>query len=354
VYSPDEIAIVHVMNRVVRGYFLMGADPLTGKNYDHRKKWIESLLQRFAAIFGIDLLCFAIMSNHFHLILRSRPDVVETWDSTEVARRWMLLCPKRKEKDGSAKEPSEAELNVIRNDAKKLKQIRRRLSDISWWMRLLCQRVAQNANREEEAPAGKFWQNRFRSVRLLDEEAILACAAYVDLNPIRAAMAEKLEESQHTSVLLRLETLADDCQPVANPQPPSVGAEECVGSRPDSMLSPVEIDELHDTLGAQPCSTGDRCSQKGFLPMSAMAYVQLLDWTARQLATGKPGCTPADAPPILKRLRLEPTVWCTLVSQFRSLFGFVAGRPQRVDNHRSSRSGNRFSLPQATRELLTA
>ena len=90
VFAPDEVAIVHVMNRVVRRCFLLGVDSVSGKNYDHRKVWIEKLFQQFAACFGIDLLGFAILSNHFHLILRSRPDVVAAWDDAEVARRWLI------------------------------------------------------------------------------------------------------------------------------------------------------------------------------------------------------------------------------------------------------------------------
>ena len=74
VFSPDEVAVVHVMNRVVRRCFLFGDDPVSGKNFDHRKFWIEDQLRIQAACFGIDLLGFALMSNHFHLILRSRPD----------------------------------------------------------------------------------------------------------------------------------------------------------------------------------------------------------------------------------------------------------------------------------------
>ncbi len=105
-FAPDEIATIHVMNRVVRRCFLMGTDELTGKNYDHRKIWVENELKRLSAGFGIDLLSMAILSNHFHLILRSRPDVVQTWDDTEVARRWLLLRPVRKSADGSAAEPS--------------------------------------------------------------------------------------------------------------------------------------------------------------------------------------------------------------------------------------------------------
>ena len=134
--------------------------------------------------FGIDLLCQAIMSNHIHLVLRSRPDVVKEWDNTEVARRWLMLRPVRRDEHRQPEEPTEFELNNIRNDKEKVAAIRSRLSDISWWMRLLSQNIAQRANKEDQE-IGKFWQARYRAVRLLDETAILACAAYVDLNPIR-------------------------------------------------------------------------------------------------------------------------------------------------------------------------
>jgi hypothetical protein len=164
VFAPDEIAIVHVMARVVRRCFLFGDDPLTGKNYDHRKLWIEDGLQRLSAAMGIDLIGFSILSNHFHLILRSRPDVVATWDDCEVARRWLMLCPARKGQDGRPLEPNEGELNSIRNDPERLRCIRSRLSDISWWMRLLCQKIAMRANREDEE-LGKFFQSRVKAGR---------------------------------------------------------------------------------------------------------------------------------------------------------------------------------------------
>ncbi|MEZ6079473.1 MAG: hypothetical protein R3C56_28515 [Pirellulaceae bacterium] len=75
--------------------FLLGDDPLTGKNYDHRKEWIEILLQHQAKHFGIDLLCFSLMSSHFHLVLKSQPEIVGTWTSREVARRWLKRSKKR-------------------------------------------------------------------------------------------------------------------------------------------------------------------------------------------------------------------------------------------------------------------
>jgi len=206
VFASDEIAIVHVMNRTVRRCFLLGDDALTGRNYDHRKVWIDEQLVHQAKHFGIDLLCQAIMSNHIHLVLRSRPDVVKEWSNEEVARRWLMLCPERRDEKRRPLEPTESEINSIVNNKERLAIVRSRLSDISWWMRLLSQNIAQRANREDKE-VGKFWQARYRAVRLLDETAILACAAYVDLNPIRAAMAQTIEASDFTSAQKRAANL---------------------------------------------------------------------------------------------------------------------------------------------------
>ena len=285
-FAADEIAVVHVMNRVVRKCFLMGTDKETGKSYDHRKAWIEGELRRLASLFGIDLLTFAIMSNHFHLVLRSRPDVVREWTDEEIARRWMRLCPLRKHPDGTAKEPNQAEVNSIATDPDKLKEIRSRLCDISWWMRLLCQRIAQRANKEDAA-SGKFWENRYRAVRLIDEAAILACSAYVDLNPIRAALAETLEDSEFTSVQRRIQSLVSDDarQPVQAAVPDDTSQSESLGSTspmppsPDAFLSPVSIDELCDALGTRRHEGLSRCSDKGFLSLSTWSIWNC--WTGR-------------------------------------------------------------------------
>ena len=98
VFDPSEVAVLHICARVVRRCCLFGIDPVTGENHDHRKIWIEDQFKLLAANFEIDLLSFAILLNHVHLILRSRPDFIETWDSSEVASRWLMLCPKRKKK----------------------------------------------------------------------------------------------------------------------------------------------------------------------------------------------------------------------------------------------------------------
>ena len=370
VFSPDEVAIVHVMNRVVRRCFLLGDDPVTGKNFDHRKAWIERYLQQFAARFGIDLLGFAILSNHFHLILRSRPDVVATWDDSDVARRWLLLCPVRKDDRGNAEEPNEMELNSIRNDPQKLETIRMRLSDIGWWMRLLCQHIAVRANRDDNE-VGKFWQSRFRAVRLLDEAALLACAAYVDLNPIRAKLAKTLESSDFTSVQRRIQSVPISTQT----QVPSGGTirkslAATTRSRPetsklevkpqvikpaDRFLCPIKVHERSDAkLGPHASKSGHRCSDKGFLPLSVPDYLGLLDWTARQVSRGKRGSTPKDAPPVFQRLGIDTAAWCELVQNFGQIFRTVAGRPQTVDAVRSRVNQRRFKLGTQARTLLAS
>ncbi|MFG0263494.1 MAG: hypothetical protein ACF788_13970, partial [Novipirellula sp. JB048] len=206
---------------------------------------------------------------------------------------------------------------------------------------LLCQRVAMRANHEDEE-SGHFFQNRFHATRIIDEASLLACAAYVDLNPIRASMAKTHEQSDYTSVQRRTESLAsthDQAVPAAK--------------RRDNFLAPVSIDERSDPIGPCASRSGKRCSDKGFLAMSLEDYLQTLDWTARQIAPGKSGRTPADAPPVLQRLGLDTPTWCELVRDFGRLFYLVAGRPECVDPLKSRKMQRRYHLRRRARELLT-
>ena len=326
-FDPDVVGIYHCIHRCVRRCFLHGVDPLTGKNYEHRKRWIHQRLEFLAGCFAIDCLGYAILSNHFHVVLRNRPDIVALWSDTEVARRWWQICPLRKNPDDSPAEPTVAELDLIRNDPQRLTEIRRRLSDISWLMRMVAERIARCSNAEDQC-SGRFWEGRFRSVRLLDEAALLACSIYVDLNPIRACLAPTPEQCEYTSARERID-LWRARQSAGGQSSPAAVID-------DSWLAPLTLDERSEAAGgALPSASGRRASDKGYLPLSLEEYLQLLDWTARQRKPGTGGATAAELPPILKRLAISAECWLQLTEQFGRLFGRVAGRRAAVAAARS-------------------
>jgi hypothetical protein len=266
------------------------------------------------------VLGFAILSNHFHLVLRNRPDVVATWSDAEVAARWLALCPYRKTHAGEPAEPTEAELDTIRNLPTRLAEIRRRLSDVSWLMRMIAEPIARRANREDQL-TGRFWQGRFKAVKLCDEAAILACNVYVDLNPIRAGLAQTPETSDFTSVQRRIEAWR---------RPADVAAQQhgqSDATRPDAWLAPVPLCEATTPTGPQPSRAAARASDKGFLPLSLTDYLRLVDWTGRQIVRGRGGCIPADLPPLLSRVGIAEDDWLPLVTRFGRHFHRVAGAP---------------------------
>ena len=135
VLADGDVQVVHCINRCVRRGFLCGDDAVSGKNYDHRRQWIQNRLEFLAGVFGVELLGFSVMSNHFHCVLRTRPDVVQEWSDEEIARRWWRLFPQRRNEDGSPADPTDADLLAIHGDASVLAERRLRLSSVSWFMR---------------------------------------------------------------------------------------------------------------------------------------------------------------------------------------------------------------------------
>ena len=191
----------HVVSRCVRRAFLCGQDHASGQNYEHRRGWIEARLRQLAGVFAIDIAAYAVMSNHYHIVLKvDQPRAVD-WSDDEVLERWTrlfsgpLLVQRYLNADTRA-QMGEAELDAV---ARWAETYRQRLADLSWFMRVLNEAIARQAN-AEDGVTGRFWEGRFKSQALLDEQALLAAMAYVDLNPIRADMAETPEASDYTSI----------------------------------------------------------------------------------------------------------------------------------------------------------
>ena len=132
-FSCDEVGIAHVVQRCVRRAFLAGIDQATGKDYSFRREWIRRRMELLASVFGLDLLSYAVMSNHLHLILRTRPDVVETWSDEEVALRWLRLFPGKRLEEHLG-EPTDADLEQVLNTPGRVALLRKRLSDVSWFI----------------------------------------------------------------------------------------------------------------------------------------------------------------------------------------------------------------------------
>jgi REP element-mobilizing transposase RayT len=304
--------------------FLCGVDQATGKNYEHRKTLIQQRLQFLARYFAVDVLAFAVLSNHTHGVLRNRPDLVKEWSDEEVARRWLHIFPVRKKKgdDDEVPEPNEVEIQMLTGDSAKMKELRSRLSSISWFMRCLAEVIARRANKEDEV-TGRFWEGRFKCQPLLDEAALLACMAYVDLNPVRAGIAETPETSQFTSAYERIKATKQRDQ-----DRDSMGRRKGFSPyrwTPDCWLSPIELaKEVADETKHRAIF---RASHKGCLPITLADYLSILDWTGRQIRKKKRGSIPSDLAPILERLGLVSDGWVTMVTEFGRLFRGDAGKP---------------------------
>ncbi|MBV7317646.1 transposase, partial [Shewanella sp. NIFS-20-20] len=196
-----------------RRAYLCGEDKFSGKNYDHRRDWVAQLIQRLAQVFAIDVAAFAVMSNHLHVVLRIDIDSVNGWSDRQVVEQWHKLFKgdelTQKFAKGALVEPHE--VSRLKHT---IAIYRSRLCDISWFMRCLNEPIARKANQEDNC-SGRFWEGRFTSQALLDDAAVLACMAYVDLNPIRAKEAPTLEQSHYTSIQLRLQAALSGQQPAS-------------------------------------------------------------------------------------------------------------------------------------------
>ena len=178
---------------------------------------------------------------------------------------------------------------------------RNRLMDISWFMRVLNEGIARQANREDQC-TGRFWEGRFKMQALLDEKALAACMAYVDLNPVRAKIAKTPETSEYTSAKKRI-----------------------------NYIKNHHNSKDRDVLDAQPSNlfpflsnTQNEKSADG-LPFHLEDYLALLDWTGRALSEGKHGTIPANCPPILDRLQIQSKDWLLMSNHFESRFRRFAG-----------------------------
>ena len=304
--------LYHCVSRCVRRAFLCGQDVYSGRSYEHRKDWVKSRLQNLASGFAIEVCAFAIMSNHIHLILHTKPNQVAEWSDQEIARRWLLVFPKRNTS-------KENEIRRLARNKEFVEEIRPRLSSISWFMRCLNEFIARCANKEDDCK-GRFWEGRFKCQALLDEAAVLACMAYVDLNPVRAGLADSPETSEFTSIYDRI--MANRAR--VRLQEEVLAATNNSGN--EQYLSMLGKQATSDRWLSPLGSGGEVGSSRGCISISLNQYLTLVDWTGRQIKEGRKGKIPDHYLPILDRLDIESDRWLDTVAGFGGLFCRVAGK----------------------------
>ena len=308
IVRDGEPGIYHCFSRCVRRAFLMGRDPLSGKDLNHRRQWLIDRLILLAANFMIDVAFHAILANHFHVVLRTNPRLVKRLGSLEVARRWLRVYPGKRVLDGNWIEPTEQQIQELAKDKKKLKRIRKRLASVSWFMSALKEYMARRCNLEDQC-RGAYFESRYGCRAIESDEAVLITGIYNDLNQIRAGEALTPEESTCCSVWYRIQA--------------QLQAGRSEENRHDRWLATLSL--APDQLGDVPSAGGYRSSDKGLLPMTLNDYLKLLDFSGRQIREGKQGAIPADLEPILTRLGIVPDLFLHAVEKFTKWFRRFAG-----------------------------
>jgi len=298
----DVTSYYHCTSRCVRRAFLCGRDRYTRKSFDHRRAWVVERLKYLAGVFAIDVCAYAVMSNHLHLVLRVVAARVDRWSDDQVVARVNRIF-------GAALAGVDDLPAVARRET--LAKWRARLASLSWLMRCLNEWLARHANREDDC-TGRFWEGRFKSQALLDEGALLACMSYVDLNPVRAEMADSLQGSTHTSIHERLEAAAL-AKTKQRPQP----------------TTPVGLVPLGGERKRRPDIER--------LAIGLTDYVELLDWTGRAARADKPGVITGPPPDLLAPAELAPETWLDTVRDWGSRLWSVAGERSRMEEAAAAR-----------------
>jgi len=250
----------------------MGRDGYSGNDYSHRRQWIAERIQLLVRCFAIDVGFHASMSNHLHVVLRTLPRLARRMGKQELARRWLRLFPGKQVLDGNWIEPTQEQVEELAKDKKKIADVRKRLSDVSWFMRCLDEYVARRANREDEM-SGRFWQGRFGCRSLETEKELLVCGVYVDLNQLRAGEDLTPQTLHLTSLGCRIAARLEE----ENGRPRTA----------DTWLSAFTLDPTFDEEAEIPSDSRDRPTEKGLLAMTFESYLQLLDEVRRATSEGE-------------------------------------------------------------------
>ncbi len=304
--SISDTPYYHVTSRCVRRAFLCGKDPLTNKSYEHRRQWIEDRIRLLSSLFTIEVCAYSLMSNHIHILTKITPEESTTWTVEQVIERWFSLFngPPLVRDFYQGVSLSKAQHDSV---ADTVEQWRERLSSLSWFMKCLNEPIARQANKEDDC-TGHFWESRFHCQPLLTDEALLTCMVYIDLNPVRAGIADTPESSTHTSIKERIEPKFDLSRAIQS---------YCAhGGFSDHLQcdNPIPIKPLAAFVG------GEKLNNAPGIHFEFKGYLELVDFTGRAIRDGKTGHIDEGFPPIIQRLGMEEKLWFRDCQNFEALY----------------------------------
>jgi len=332
----DVTRYYHCISRCVRGAFLCGP------GFEHRKQWIENRIELLASCYAVSVAGFSVMDNHMHLLLRVDPDEALAWSDEEVLRRWLTVHPPRG-LDLDNEDEFQAWMEKLPRRKKKIARYRKNLASLSSFMKDLKEPLARMANREDGV-TGAFWEGRFQSIAVLDEEAILATCAYIDLNPVAAGIATVPETSQHTSVRQRVNHFKRKGKlgALKSAKQGSLAASKTIGNtEQDHWLLPFEDRRPH--THSKPSS-----NREGMLEKFTLGnYLVLVEYTGRMFRQGKAQISDR-IKQVFERLGTSVAFWTDHVKKMltakklrgRCFAGSQNGIPESVQERSSTRMIN--------------
>jgi REP element-mobilizing transposase RayT len=323
IVDPKVTRLYHCISKCVRGGYLLGDDPsqihnqALGDGLENRKQWIEDRLEFLTQHFAVSVAGFAILDNHLHVLVRLDPQVALDWTDEQVVRNWLAIYPPSS-LDMNNEQLVQQALNKELASPPRVIQLRERLSSLSWFMKALKEPISRMAN-QIDGCSGAFWQSRFKSIAILDEEALLATCVYIDLNPVAAGIALTPEESLHTSVRQRVEHAREQgkIEVLKLARQGSVAASQGAGNlEQDHWLIPIE-DRRQHTNAAEPSK------REGLLPTFSLgSYLQLVEYTGRLFREGKARLSDG-LQEVFDRLESSADIW---QARMKRLMGSVGMR----------------------------
>ena len=296
----------HVVSRCVRRAYLCGEDAHSGRSFEHRRGWIVERLEQLAGVFAVDIAAYAVMSNHFHLVVRIDAERVQGWDAEEVLRRWtqVFAGPLLVQRYLANREAlGEAETAAV---LKWVETYRSRLADLSWFMRVLNESIARLARTPESSDYTAIAE-RLAELQGRASRASAAVASGIR-NAERVGGADEavnpLDPPEESTERLHLQK------------------EQRLAALPRAPLMPFD-------------ATGSLVTA---VPFAFEDYLELVDGTGRVIREDKRGFIPGETPAILERLNIDPKQFIRTAGRTLRRFGTAIGTPEHLTERCVSRN----------------